>query len=189
MKVLSFLELPKWEGRKIIKNLTHTHLYFDCVDRFIMTGATPIKNSTLTLPKIKPSPFLDKQTRLPDFSAHYTAYVGSNADYMLSAFFAAHLFMEFASSQNKYLAVEMLEEPFVNCTAKELKGVNDEFNDSEVLECNKFQMLENFQQEFSMTMRERGRFFSESRDASDESQTISDRSQIICQDTKIIIQD
>ena len=97
--------------------------------------------------------------------------------------------MEFASSQNKYLAVETLEELVVNCPAKELKGVDDEFNDSEVLEYNKFRMLENFEQEFSMSMRERGQNFSESRDASDESQTISDRSQIIYQDTKNRIQD
>ena len=98
LKVLSFLGLPKREGRKIIKNMTHTQLYFDCMDRFIATGATPIKNSTLPLPKIKPPPFLDEQIRLPDFSALYTTYVGSNADYMPSSFFAAHLFMEFASS-------------------------------------------------------------------------------------------
>ena len=45
LKVLSFLGLPKREGRKIIKNMTHTQLYFDCMDRFIATGATPIKNS------------------------------------------------------------------------------------------------------------------------------------------------
>ena len=142
--------------------MTHIQLYFDWVDRFILTGATPIKDSTLPLPKIKLPPFLDEQIRLPEFSALYTTYVGSNADYMLSAFFAAHLLMEFASSQNKYFAVEMLEELLVNCSAKELKGVDDEFNDSEVLEYNKFQMLENFQQEFSMSMRERGQNFSES---------------------------
>ena len=46
--------------------------------------------------------------------------------------------MEFASSQNKYLAVEMLEELLVNCSAKELIEVDDEFNDSEILEYNKF---------------------------------------------------
>ena len=72
LKVLSFGGLPKREGSKIIKNMTHTHLYFDCVDRFIVTGATEIKNSTLSLPKIKPLPFLDEQIRLPDFSALYT---------------------------------------------------------------------------------------------------------------------
>ena len=108
---------------------------------------------------------------------------------MLSAFFAAHLFMEFAWSQNNYLAVKMLEELLVNCSAKELKGVDDEFNNSEVLEYNKFRMLENLQQGFSMSMRERGQNFSESQDASDESQSISDRSQIIYQDTKNTIQD
>ena len=59
LKVLSFLGLPKQEGQKIIKNMTHTQLYFDCVDRFIVTGATPIKNSTLSLPKIKLPLFLD----------------------------------------------------------------------------------------------------------------------------------
>ena len=108
---------------------------------------------------------------------------------MLSAFFTAHLFMEFASSQNKYLPVEMFKELLLNCYAKELKGVKDEFNDSEVLEYNKFQMLENFQKEFSMSMRERGENFSEGRDASNESQNISDRSQIIYQDIKNIIED
>ena len=70
--------------------------------------------------------------------------------------------MEFASSQNKYLAVEMLEELLVNCSAKELKKVNDEFNDFEVLKHNEFRMLENFQQEFSISRRERGQNFSES---------------------------
>ena len=140
MKILSFWGLPKREGRKIIKNTTHTQLYFDRVDRFIMTGATPIKNFTLPLPKIKPPPFLDGQIRLADFSALFTTYVGSNADYMLSAFFATHLFTEFALSQNKYLAVEMLENLVVNYSAKELKGVDDEFNDSEVLRYNKFRM-------------------------------------------------
>ena len=108
---------------------------------------------------------------------------------MLPAFSAIYLFMEFASSRNKYLAVETLEELVVNCSAKELKGVDDDFNDCEVLEYNKFQMLENFEQEFSMSMRERGQNFSESRDASDESQTFSDRRQIIYQDTKNRIQD
>ena len=98
LKVLSFLGLLKWEVRKIIQNVTHTQLCFDCMDRFIATGATPIKNSTLSLPKIKPPSNLDEQIRLPGFSALYTTYVGSNADYMLSSFFAAHLFMEFASS-------------------------------------------------------------------------------------------
>ena len=81
---------------------------------------------------------------------------------MLSAFFAAHLFMEFASSQNKYLAVKMLEELLVNGSAKELKKVDDEFNDSEALEHNEFRMLEHFQQEFSISTRERGQNFSES---------------------------
>ena len=81
---------------------------------------------------------------------------------MLSAFFAAHLFMEFAPSQNKYLAVEMLEELLVNCSTKELKKVDDEYNNSEVLEHNEFRMLENFQQEFSISMRERRQNFSES---------------------------
>ena len=146
------------------------------MDRFIATGATPIKNSTLPLPKIKPPPFLDEQIRLPDFSALYTTYVGSNADYMLSSFFAAHLFMAFASSRNKYFAVEMLEELLVNCSAKELKGVDD----PEIYKNNKYRMLENFQREFSMSMQER--------DAFDESQTISNRSQIIYQDSKNIIQ-
>ena len=79
------------------------------------------------------------------------------------------MFIEFASSQNKYLAVEMLEELLVNCSAKELIEVDDEFNDSEILEYNKFRMLENFQQEFSMSMRERGQNFSESRGTPDES--------------------
>ena len=83
----------------------------------------------------------------------------------------------------------MLEELLVNCSAKELIQVDDEFNDSEILEYNKFRMLENFQQEFSMSMRERGQNFSESRGTPDESQTISDRSQIIYQDTKNIIHD
>ena len=31
LKVLNFLGLPKQEGRKMIKNMTHTQLYFDCV--------------------------------------------------------------------------------------------------------------------------------------------------------------
>ena len=106
LKVLRFLGLPKREGQKIIKNRTHTQLYFDCTDTFIATGATPIKNSTPPLPK--PPTFLDKKIRLPDFSALYTTYLGSNANYMLSFFFAAHLLMEFVSSQNKYFAVEML---------------------------------------------------------------------------------
>ena len=69
LKVLSFLGLPKREGQKILKNMTHTKLYFDCVGRFIVTGATPIKNSTLPLSKIKPPAFLEEQIRLPDFSA------------------------------------------------------------------------------------------------------------------------
>ena len=189
LKVLSFLGLPKQKGQKIIKNMTHAQLYFDCMDRFIVTGATPIKNSTLTLSKIKLPPFLDEQIRLPNFSALYTTYVGSNADYMLFNFFAAHLFMEFVLSQNKYLAVKMLDELLINCSAKELKGVDDEFNNSEVLKYNKFRMLENFQQDFSMSMRERGQNFSESRHASEESQTSSNESQIIYQDTKNIIQD
>ena len=189
LKVLSFLGLPKREGQKILKNMTHTKLYFDCVGRFIVTGATPIKNSTLPLSKIKPPAFLEEQIRLPDFSALCTTYVGSNADCMLSAFFTAHLLMEFASSQNKYLTVEMLEELRVDCSAKELKGVDDEFNDSEVLEYNKFRMLENVQHEFSVSMRERGQNFSDGRDASNESQTISNRSQIIYQDIKYITQD
>ena len=146
--------LPKQQGEKITKNMTHIQLYFDCVDRFIVTGATPIKNSTLPLPKLKPQAFLDKQIRLHNFLALYITYLASNADYMLFAFFAAHLFMEFAWSQNNYLAVKILEELLVNCSAKELKGVDDEFNDSEVLEYNKFRMLENLQQGFSMSMRE-----------------------------------
>ena len=108
---------------------------------------------------------------------------------MLSAFFTAHLLMEFASSQNKYLTVEMLEELLVDCSAKELKEVDDEFNDSEVLEYNKFRMLENVQHEFSVSMRERGQNFSDGRDASNENQTISNRSQIIYQDIKYITQD
>ena len=96
---------------------------------------------------------------------------------MLSSFFAAHLFMEFASSRNKYFAVEMLEELLVNCSAKELKGVDD----PEIYENNKYRMLEKFQREFSMSM--------QGRDAFDESETISDRSQMIYQDSKNIIQD
>ena len=60
--------------------------------------------------------------------------------------------MEFASRQNKYLAVETLEELLINGSAKEVKGVDDKFNDSEILEYNKLRMLENFQQEFSMSM-------------------------------------
>ena len=55
---------------------------------------------------------------------------------MFSSFFAAHFFMEFASSQNKYFAVEMLEELLVNCSAKELKGVDD----IEIYENNKYWM-------------------------------------------------
>ena len=136
MKVLRFWGLAKREEGKLIKNMTHTQLYFDCVNRLIVTGAMSIKNSTLPLPKIKPLPFLDEQIRLPEFSALYTTYGGSNADYMLSAFLAAHLFMELALRQNKYLEVEMLEELLVNYSAKELKGVDDEINDSEVLKYN-----------------------------------------------------
>ena len=162
---------------KVIKNMTHNQLYFDSVDRFIVTGALPIKTSTLPLSRMKPLLFLDKQIRLPESSVLYTTYVGSNADYMLSPF-TAHLFMEFASSQNKYLAVEMWEELFINYWAKELKGGDDEFKDSEGLKNNKFQMLKNFQKEFSMSMRERRQNFSEGRDASNK----SDRSQIIYQD-------
>ena len=60
--------------------------------------------------------------------------------------------MEFASRQNKYLAVETLEELLANGSAKELKRVDDKFNDSEILEYNKFRMLENVQQEFSISM-------------------------------------
>ena len=77
LKVLSFLWLRKREGQKIIKYVTHSQLYFDCMDRFIAAGATPIKNSTLPLPKIKPPPFLDEQIKLSKFSALYTTYVGS----------------------------------------------------------------------------------------------------------------
>ena len=95
---------------------------------------------------------------------------------MLSSFFAAHFFMEFTSIQNKHFAVEMLEEPLINCSAKELKGVND----PEIYENIKYRMLENFQRESFMTIQER--------DAFDESQTISNRSQIIYQDSKNIIQ-
>ena len=147
------------------------------MDRFIATGATPITHSMLPLPKVKSPPFLDKQIRQLDFSALYTTYLGSNADYMLSSFVAAHLFMEFGSSQSKYYAVEMLEDPLVNCSAKEPKGVDD----PEIDENNKYRMLENFQREFSMIMQER--------DAFDESQTIRNRSQIIHQDSKNTIQD
>ena len=96
---------------------------------------------------------------------------------MLSSFFAAHLSMEFASSQNKYFVVKMLEELLINCTPKELKGVDD----LDIYKNNKYRMLENFQREFSMSMQER--------DAFDESQTISNRSQITYQDNKNVIQD
>ena len=98
--------------------MTHTQLYFDCVDRFIVTGTTPIKKSTVLLPKVKPIPFLDKEIRLTDFSAFYTTYIGSTVVYMVSTFFAARLFLEFASSQNKYLVVEMLEELLIICSTK-----------------------------------------------------------------------
>ena len=98
LKVLSSWGLPKREGQKIIKNMTHTQLYFDCMDTFIATGATPIRNSALPLPKTKPPTFLDEKIKLPEFSALYTTYVRSNVDYMLPSFFAAHLFMEFVSS-------------------------------------------------------------------------------------------
>ena len=66
----------------------------------------------------------------------------------------------------------MLEELLVNCSSKELKGVDD----PEIYKNNKYRMLENFQREFSISMQER--------DAFDESQTISDRSQIIYQAVK-----
>ena len=59
--------------------------------------------------------------------------------------------MEFASSRNKYFAVEMLEELLVNCSAKELKGVDD----PEIYENNKYQMLENFQRVFYEYARKR----------------------------------
>ena len=85
--------------------------------------------------------------------------------------------MEFASSQNKYFVVKMLEELLINCTPKELKGVDD----PNIYKNNKYRMLENFQREFSMSMQER--------DAFDESQTISNRSQITYQDNKNVIQD
>ena len=125
------------------------------MDRFIATEAASIKNSTLPLPKTKPPPFLDEQIRPPKFSALYTTtYIGSNADYILSSFFAAHLVMEFASSRNKYFAVKMLEELLVNCSAKELKGVDD----PEVYENIKNRMLEKFQREFSMSIQERNAF-------------------------------
>ena len=78
--------------------MTHTQLYFNCMGRFIATGTTPIKNSTLPLRKTKSPPFLDEQIRLPDFSVRYITCIRSNADYMPSSFFAAHLFMEFGSS-------------------------------------------------------------------------------------------
>ena len=125
------------------------------MDRFIATGATSIQNSKLALPKTKPPPFLDEQIRLPKFSALYTTTcIGSNADYILSSFFTAHLVMEFASSQNKYFAVKMLEELFVNCSVKELKEVDD----PEICENIKKRMLEKFQREFSMRMQERNAF-------------------------------
>ena len=157
--------------------MTHIQLSFDCIDRFIATGATPIENSTIPLPKIKPPTFLDEQIRPSDFSALCTTYVGSNADYMLSSFFAAHLLMKFASIQSKYCAVEILEDLFVNCSIKDLKGVDD----LDIYKNGKYGMLKKFQREFSMSMQER--------DAFGESQTISDRSQIIYQDSKNIIQD
>ena len=100
LKVLSFLWLRKREGQKTIKYVTHSQLYFDCMDRFIATGATPIKNSTLPLPKIKPPPFLDQQIKLSNFSALYTTYVGVGSVGSVGSVTCCPLFSQLICSWN-----------------------------------------------------------------------------------------
>ena len=133
--------------KETMEKLGHIKLCFRCVDKFIETGKTPLRNSGRVLLKINPPGHLNKDIRLPVFSQLYHQYRETSASFMLSAFYMGHLFNEINGLERDKVTVRMLEELLINCSARALKSNREDF---EV----QFQALEFFEEKFSNMLME-----------------------------------
>ena len=122
IRVLKLIDAPFKNIKDFEEVVGAQQLFHMCVQKFIQTGRTPLTNSPRTLPDIKPLEHLNSGVSLPNFSILYNKYRNSAARWMLSAFFLVQLFQEISKEtlSSELLIVNMLEELFWNCSAREL---------------------------------------------------------------------
>ena len=122
IRVLKFIDAPLRNTKGFVEVVGAQQLFHMCVQKFIQTGRTPLTNSPITLPDIKPPEHLDSGVSLPNFSILYNKYRNSAARWMLSSFFLVQLFQEISEEtlSSELLIVNMFEELLWNCSTREL---------------------------------------------------------------------